>query len=475
MTVVRDRCHSGKTQSDETKKQRKKEMLSTNLSPTDMTTTLSTTESSSWNEILPVSIIYQIFTYIPDPVSIANLECTCREFRRVSMEFDLWSILHDRRWSFRSNGRNSECLNRGSLLVGDTPELYAVTKSEFIRRYQLDQQTQRDLKLLQQQPIASESLWTRLLERGREVIDVCWNVININQDRENQNHHRHESLRVIFLLQRWELFQELVAFYYEQRARANDNEGIDSAIRLEQYALLTSFMCSDTAYRNYETAIQQTKNRLDEIARAVREYRSQNFPQSTSFTAEQTWMALNHIFFQVEGFTGNVEDYYNFHNSLLQFALTTKKAIPITLAILYKCLARRLDLNVHIVGLPGHIVISLPALEKYMDLFRDGQLLERLDIIRMVHSYGIPFAERYLDSLTPEQTLQRVCNNLRNHNTGDGDDEDEHLTSQRLLMVLLTSLLLNDMDRERLMEKCYHGLRRRWNSQQHSAWTIGRL
>ena len=44
---------------------------------------------------------------------------------------------------------------------------------------------------------------------------------------------------------------------------------------------------------------------------------------------------LNRFFFQELGFAGNVNDYYDPHNSYLHACCDTRRGIPITLAMLY--------------------------------------------------------------------------------------------------------------------------------------------
>src|SRR5450631_3541225 len=49
----------------------------------------------------------------------------------------------------------------------------------------------------------------------------------------------------------------------------------------------------------------------------------------------QKLRALNRFFFQELGFAGNVNNYYDPQNSYLHQVMTTRRGIPITLAVLY--------------------------------------------------------------------------------------------------------------------------------------------
>ena len=55
------------------------------------------------------------------------------------------------------------------------------------------------------------------------------------------------------------------------------------------------------------------------------------------------------------GLRGNSGDYYNADNSYLNRVLEQKKGIPITLAVIYLLVARRLSVPVQGVGAPHHL------------------------------------------------------------------------------------------------------------------------
>jgi regulator of sirC expression with transglutaminase-like and TPR domain len=68
---------------------------------------------------------------------------------------------------------------------------------------------------------------------------------------------------------------------------------------------------------------------------------------------------LNRYFFQELGFAGNVNDYYDPRNSYLHTVLSTRRGIPITLAVLYIELATQIGLTARGVSFPGHFLIKL--------------------------------------------------------------------------------------------------------------------
>ena len=68
---------------------------------------------------------------------------------------------------------------------------------------------------------------------------------------------------------------------------------------------------------------------------------------------------LNRYFFQELGFAGNVNDYGDPRNSYLQHVLSTRRGIPITLALLYIEIAQQIGLDARPVSFPGHFLVKL--------------------------------------------------------------------------------------------------------------------
>jgi regulator of sirC expression with transglutaminase-like and TPR domain len=67
---------------------------------------------------------------------------------------------------------------------------------------------------------------------------------------------------------------------------------------------------------------------------------------------------LNRYLFDELGFRGNAANYYDPRNSFLNDVLDRKLGIPLTLAILYMAVGRRLGLPLHGVSFPGHFLVK---------------------------------------------------------------------------------------------------------------------
>lgn len=132
---------------------------------------------------------------------------------------------------------------------------------------------------------------------------------------------------------------------------------------------------------------------------------------------------LNRYFFQELGFGGNVNDYYDPHNSCLNAVLRTRRGIPISLAVIYMDLARQIGLKAHGVSFPGHFLVKLrmPQGEVVMDPFSGHSLSreeldERLDPYKrqqgLVGEFDLPLG-LFLQSATPREVIARMLRNLK--------------------------------------------------------------
>ncbi len=75
--------------------------------------------------------------------------------------------------------------------------------------------------------------------------------------------------------------------------------------------------------------------------------------------AEERVVALNQFLYEDLGYWGNTDDYYDPRNSYLNEVMDRKTGIPITLAILYMELGRRVGLPLEGVSFPGHFLVRL--------------------------------------------------------------------------------------------------------------------
>jgi len=127
---------------------------------------------------------------------------------------------------------------------------------------------------------------------------------------------------------------------------------------------------------------------------------------------------INRFLFQIEGFRGNTEDYYDPRNSFLNDVLDRRTGIPITLSLVYMEVGKRLGLSLEGVGMPGHFMVKClhEGLEIFIDPFHQGEiLLEEGCKKRLLQIYGndFQFKRSFLDSVGKRQILNRMLTNLK--------------------------------------------------------------
>ncbi len=137
--------------------------------------------------------------------------------------------------------------------------------------------------------------------------------------------------------------------------------------------------------------------------------------------------ALNKLLFDELGFHGSRSDYYNAANSYLNRVLDDREGLPITLSLVYLELARRLDVNIVGVGLPGHFVVRHEPAKgdaQLIDVFDAGKQLSEKDAAKLVRdNTGAPIQPEHLRTVTERQILLRMLQNLLGVAQGKKDRE----------------------------------------------------
>lgn len=126
--------------------------------------------------------------------------------------------------------------------------------------------------------------------------------------------------------------------------------------------------------------------------------------------------ALNRYLFEENGFHGSRNDYYHRSNSYLNEVIDDREGLPITLSVLYLEIARRLDLPVRGVGLPGHFIVKYmpekgPA--QLIDVFDGGKPLTTEQAKAKVDEYtGLDWKDDYLNAVSKREIIVRMLHNL---------------------------------------------------------------
>ncbi|HTM56520.1 MAG TPA: transglutaminase-like domain-containing protein [Pirellulales bacterium] len=89
--------------------------------------------------------------------------------------------------------------------------------------------------------------------------------------------------------------------------------------------------------------------------------------------------AVSETLYDIEGFHGNRDEYYEPENSYLNEVLARRCGIPISLGILYMAVAARVGLRMFGVNAPSHFVIGCACGSSalFVDPFNGGDILDR--------------------------------------------------------------------------------------------------
>lgn len=128
--------------------------------------------------------------------------------------------------------------------------------------------------------------------------------------------------------------------------------------------------------------------------------------------------AINQYLYDDLGFTGNSTDYYDPRNSFLNDVIDRRTGIPITLALLYLEIARRLDFPMEGVGMPGHFLIrpAIAEMEVYVDAFHQGEILFAEDCqqrLNQIYGQPVEMQPSFLAPVSSRQFLARMLTNLK--------------------------------------------------------------
>lgn len=121
------------------------------------------------------------------------------------------------------------------------------------------------------------------------------------------------------------------------------------------------------------------------------------------------------------GFTGNSANYYDARNSMIHSVLQRRLGIPLTLAVVAAEIARRCDVTLRAVGMPGHVLLA--SSDGWHDPFAGGASLDIDACKRIFHTIhpDAPFRDGYLRPMTETAIAARTLENLRVAGMGSGN------------------------------------------------------
>ncbi len=177
---------------------------------------------------------------------------------------------------------------------------------------------------------------------------------------------------------------------------------------------------------NDELDIQPYRREVDRMAKEV----TATIPKDADDAGKIA--ALNKYLFTERGFHGSRGDYYHRSNSDLNAVIDDREGLPITLAVLYLEVGRRLGLKLEGVGLPGHFMVRhVPARgePQLIDVFEGGKLLTREEAekrVQEVTGRAIQLKEEHFAAVTKRAIASRMLQNLMGIARDERNAKDLH-------------------------------------------------
>lgn len=127
---------------------------------------------------------------------------------------------------------------------------------------------------------------------------------------------------------------------------------------------------------------------------------------------------INKYLYDDLGFAGNKTDYYDPRNSFLNDVIDRRLGIPITLALVYLELSRRIDFPMVGVGMPGHFLIrpDISDGDIFVDAFDRGEVIFSQDCqerLSQMFQQRVTLKPEFLATVNKRQFLARMLTNLK--------------------------------------------------------------
>ena len=130
---------------------------------------------------------------------------------------------------------------------------------------------------------------------------------------------------------------------------------------------------------------------------------------------------LDRQLFEVEGFRGNGDDYFDPRNSYLNDVIDRRTGIPITLSVVYLEVGWRLGLPLVPVSFPAHFLVATTGSRRvFIDPYNRGARVAPAELVaRLVSIVGsADHARQYLPSLTRAASRREVAKRMLRNLTG---------------------------------------------------------
>lgn len=131
---------------------------------------------------------------------------------------------------------------------------------------------------------------------------------------------------------------------------------------------------------------------------------------------------INHVFYNLYGFSGNTSNHQDPQNSYISQVLESKKGNQISLAIIYSIIAQKLDIPVYGVNLPQHFILAYVDETKeydakggilfYINAFNKGFIFYKRDVDAFLRQLQLKPEPQFYTTCSNTDILIRVLRNL---------------------------------------------------------------
>ena len=131
---------------------------------------------------------------------------------------------------------------------------------------------------------------------------------------------------------------------------------------------------------------------------------------------------INHVFYNIHGFSGNTTNHQDPQNSYISQVLDTRRGNQISLAIIYSVIAQKLDIPVYGVNLPQHFILAYVdetmqsefegGILFYINAFNKGFIFGRRDVDMFLKQLNLKFDKQFYEPCSNTDIIKRVIRNL---------------------------------------------------------------
>jgi len=131
---------------------------------------------------------------------------------------------------------------------------------------------------------------------------------------------------------------------------------------------------------------------------------------------------MNHVFYNIYGFSGNTANHQDPQNSYLSQVMEMKKGNQTTLAIIYSVIAQKLDIPIFGVNLPQHFILAYvdesaqPEIESgilfYINAFNKGFIFGKRDVDMFLKQLDLKPEQQYYEACSNQEIVKRVIRGL---------------------------------------------------------------